>query len=306
MYKLYVSECGKVFKELSAVAVGDRLKTIKKISVKDAIKKYVETCTSQKCSKNQNNEKSYFRKFQEFFDRNKIIDVDGINLEHIEEIKAIFLEEMKPSSCLRRFSVYHHFFEKCIQWGFLSANPMIGLKKLKIKNNPFKKWSKEEFDKFISTTDGEMKKLCMFLWFTGCRPKEALNLKWTDINYEDSVIVFSSLKNSEVSRKFFIEPYTDKLLHSIKPTSHFIFVKDKKQISNDNLYQYVKHRLQKLKLNHLTVYGLRHSFAGRCEDDGVQLSHIQKLLGHADIRTTMRYINPSELEIRNSLKKVTV
>jgi site-specific recombinase XerD len=44
-------------------------------------------------------------------------------------------------------------------------------------------------------------------------------------------------------------------------------------------------------------HGLRHTFASELMREGVPLQHIQRLLGHADLRTTVRYLhdlNPTE------------
>jgi integrase len=305
MLELYIKQ-GKKYKQLNALAIAPQLAPILKTTIKEATDKYIKKVTSTKCIKNQNNEKSYFLKFNNFFIVEKITYVDEITLEHLEDLQKIFLRMMKPSSCIRRFSVYSNFFNKCIQWNFITKNPILNLKRKKIEPNPFKKWSKEDYDSVLAESSGAWRDALQFLWYTGCRPSEALGLKWTDINYNDCKLVLRSGKNANLSREFEIKGYTDKLLHSIKPTCLYVFAINKEPLNNDNFYQYIKHRLKKLKLDHLTVYGVRHGFAGRCEDSGIQLSHIQKLLGHADIRTTMRYINPSEKELSKSLEKIKI
>lgn len=40
---------------------------------------------------------------------------------------------------------------------------------------------------------------------------------------------------------------------------------------------------------HLSLHGLRHIFAGHLLLSGVDLSTVQRLMGHKDLQTTMRY-----------------
>src|SRR5215813_350579 len=69
---------------------------------------------------------------------------------------------------------------------------------------------------------------------------------------------------------------------------------------------------QKAGIKGLRFHDLRHTFASRLRAKGVDLVTIKELLGHADIRTTMRYAHTnleskkSAISVLHSHKSVTI
>lgn len=277
---------------------------IKRVFIKDAIAHYLKNCTSQKCKKNQSVEAIFFTKLELFLAVENVFALDEIKLKHFEDLQIHFLTWMKPISVKRRFSVYRAFFEKCIDWEYMTTNPMKKMKYKKIEPNHFKFWNKEQFDRLLATTTGSWHNCLIFLWLSGARIAEAKNLRWTDIDFDNRVIYLRCDKNRSVKREFPLDDELSKFFHSIPCEGLFVFSLNGKQMNGDNIYQYVKKRLKRLGLKGLTTYGIRHSFANRLSEAGVNAFHIQKLMGHADIKTTLNYQNPDKHQISESLKKI--
>jgi site-specific recombinase XerD len=55
----------------------------------------------------------------------------------------------------------------------------------------------------------------------------------------------------------------------------------------------------------LVPHSSRHSLASLLEERGVSLRHIQDLLGHSDLKTTIRYLHSTDSTIRKIGEKIT-
>lgn len=51
------------------------------------------------------------------------------------------------------------------------------------------------------------------------------------------------------------------------------------------------------------LYDLRHTFATRFIEGGGDVAALKEILGHKDIRTTMRYVHPSQQYIDDAMAK---
>lgn len=303
--KLWVGSNKKNVREVAGLVIGSAIKDIKKKTVSECVELYQENFTSKKCSDNITNERAYFSKLLQFCGKNKVKFIHEITVDHIEGLQSEYLKIMKPSSVNRRFSVYRHLFKKCEDWSCIGENPFKKIKTLKIVKVHYTPWEKGQFEAFLKRTDGVFKKIFLFLWLTGCRPMELKNLKWTDIDYDQKTINFECLKNRGGKREFPLTQSVDRLLHSMRPDSLFVFSIKKKQINNDTLYQYCKQRLRTLGFKNLTVYGLRHAFACGLDRANINAFTIKELMGHSDIRTTLNYIHTDNRNLKNALKKVS-
>lgn len=303
MAKLYV-KIDADYIELDAIAFGPNLTEIKKTKIADAIQKYLDVCTSQKCIKNQKVEANFFIRFQEHLKSKGIEFINDVKFVDLLEYQNLLLNSMKASSVNRRLCTLKNFFVMCERWEFTVKNNAKEIKKKRIESNPYKNWTDEEFSKFIDLTDGVYGFLLRFLWQTGCRPIEAKNLKWTDIDYSTLQITFNCGKNSAINRSFPITDSISKILHNLPMDSMYVFSKDKQQINNDTLYHYAKCRLKRLGFNHISVYGIRHTFAERLAKANVSPFYIQKLMGHSDMKTTSNYIHDDKNMLKQALNLI--
>lgn len=139
--------------------------------------------------------------------------------------------------------------------------------------------------------------LVEFLLSTGCRIGEALSLEWKDIHPTHVTIVGEKAKSSKTR------------LVPIPPSLHTTLLMERGGIERqgkgpfeDITYHAFRHTFEKavshLGLEDVVIHTLRHTTASWLAIAGVDMNRIMKFMGHADIKTTMRYakLSPNALD----------
>jgi len=139
------------------------------------------------------------------------------------------------------------------------------------------------------------------LYYAGLRLDEARNLRWPDLDYEREVVHIKTAKRGK-QRITFLHPQIKKSLKAYGIREDGLILKSQRN------RKYHKQTIQKIVSNsaekagirkRVTPHTLRHSFATHLLDAGADIRHIQKLLGHSDIRTTQVYAHVSSKDITN-------
>lgn len=161
---------------------------------------------------------------------------------------------------------------------------------------------------------------------TGVRPEEACGLKWCAIDENTNELIINNaykdfpiynglevighergdgrLKTPESYRRIPLNPRLKRRLLEHKEQQKQLFKKYKmkwnencymflnqyrKPFISENLSKPMKNIIKKYELEYMTPYGLRHSFATFCSEEGMEEIVLMKLMGHSDFNTTQKY-----------------
>ncbi len=147
------------------------------------------------------------------------------------------------------------------------------------------------------------KTLLLTAYSAGLRVSEVVKLKITDIS-ADRMQIFIGKAKGKKDRMATLSHYTLQLLReyveAYKP-KYWIFEGQLKSdhISSRSAQAIFKQAYQKLGLPpSISFHSLRHSYATHLLENGTDIKYIQELLGHNDIKTTLRYTHVSIKEMQ--------
>jgi site-specific recombinase XerD len=143
--------------------------------------------------------------------------------------------------------------------------------------------------------------LLAFAYAGGLRMNELRMLKIADVDLHRKQVHVKQGKGKKdryVVLSNYIAQSFEKYLAEVKPQVYLFEGLTSGEPMGERSVQYViNEALQKTTIKKaVSMHTLRHSFATHLLEDGVNIQTIQKLLGHADMRTTLVYLHVAQIK----------
>jgi site-specific recombinase XerD len=278
-------------------------KTLSKINPINqyALQRYIETLQLKGYS--SNTIKTYLNEFTQLlcFLRDKIA-VDNLDAEKLRGYFLYCIETLKLSdnTLHSRINAVKFYFEQVLgreKFFFEIPRP----KKPSILPKVINKTDiKKLFDVTTNLKHNTMLKLCYGM---GLRVSEIVKLKIADIDSKNMQVLIESAKGKKdryVNLPYSILEQLRLYYKMYRPQKYLFEGQYGGQYSARSIQQVFKNAIKKAKINKKAgIHGLRHSFATHLLEAGTDIAFIQQLLGHNDLKTTLRYTHVSRKNLKN-------
>ncbi|SKB35092.1 Site-specific recombinase XerD [Salegentibacter holothuriorum] len=195
-------------------------------------------------------------------------------------------------SALKHFATLHRFPE-------LEAEQIKSPRKSKYL--PVVLSKEEVIDLLRATRNLKHRAIFALLYSSGLRVGEAISLKQKDMDIDRRQISIRSGKGRKDRVVIMAESFIPLLLNYLgtyRPQNYFIESPQGGPYSSSSIRAALHHacKLANIKKK-VTPHTLRHSYATHMLENGIDLRHIQSLLGHSKPETTMIYTHVTQKEL---------
>ena len=248
--------------------------------------------------------RTYRNEFAQFLHLLKNIPVQDLRPHHLQRYLIYCIEQgLTENSIHSRINALKFYYEKVLhkeKMFFDIPRP----KKAMILPGVF---SKEEIASIINQVKNVKQKTILLLAYAcGLRVSEVISLSVNDIDSKRMIIHLHGAKGKK-DRIVGISPTLLVMLREYYKQYHpakYLFEGqfDGEHYSSRSIQLVLQRAKEQAKITKPgSMHQLRHSFATHLLDKGIDVVMIQKLLGHNDIKTTLRYLHVTNKDLKNIL-----
>ncbi|MEW6003207.1 MAG: site-specific integrase [Nitrospirota bacterium] len=199
----------------------------------------------------------------------------------------------KPATVNRLLAVISHMFTKAVDWKMMHKDiaQSINVKMLAENNKRLRFLSIDECQALINACDPHLKPIVITALNTGMRRNEILSLKWDEhINLKHGFILLNNTKNGE-RREIPINATVRVVLDGLtrRIDIPYVFYDNTTRKPYKDMKKSFATACKKVAIRDFNFHDLRHTFASHLVMAGVDLTTVKELLGHKDIKMTLRY-----------------
>ena len=241
-------------------------------------------------------------------------ELSEVNFQIVRSWIASLLEQgVTPRSVNRKISTLKTYFKFLIREGVIQESPMLKVVAPKSKKRLPLFVEEDQIESLLNGVEfddgfiGERDKLIIELFYvTGIRLSELINIKISDINFDNNLVKVLGKRNKErliplstrivKELQFFIEKYK---------IDNYLFTNlGGTKVYTKLVYRVVNKYIGKISsINKKSPHILRHTFATHMLNNGADINAIKELLGHANLSATQVYTHNTIEKLKSVYKQ---
>ena len=226
----------------------------------------------------------------------------------IEQYKAKRINDgVRKSTVNRELACLKKMFNKAIDWEYAKENPVLKVKLFSEKDNMMERvLTEDEEERLIESSEPHLKPIVVTALQTGMRKGEILNLKWQDVNISKREIKVEKTKSGivrviPISESLFIE--FEKLKKANGKTG-CVFTYPETGKPMKDVKRSFQTACKRAGIKGIRFHDLRHTFASRLVEKGVDIITVKDLLGHSSVRVTERYTHSNKNQKKQAVESL--
>jgi integrase len=272
---------------------------------KDAMARFIEN-TRQEHADHPNTAKRYetaSRSLNAVFGSKKL---HVITPDEIEQYKTARLgKKLKPATVNADLTCMKAMFNYFVELDVLVKSPAARVKFLPMNNEKMRVVSFEEERLYLAACPQPLFDVAVLMLETGMRPDEIFRMKRENVNLEAGYVFNPYGKTKAARRKLSLTKRAADLLRLRLLVIEGGYVFPAADGAPTKSVDKAHRAAWKLAgLDHFRLYDLRHTFATRAVEAGVDLVTLAAIMGHSRIQMVLRYAHPTEEHQVLAIKKL--
>lgn len=221
------------------------------------------------------------------------------------------LEQAAPATINKELQLVRHAFNLAMrEWEWCRENPMHRVSMEPVRNEVDRWLTPNEEERLMAASSPWLREVIVFALNTGMRQGEILNLQWQDVDFTRSTLVVMKSKNG-TRRTIPLNAKVYELLASKQGATGA----SQGRVFTTPLGNPLKVRFlvrefcdarNRAGIPDFRFHDLRHTFATRLVQRGIDLYKVQRLLGHKTSHMTQRYAHHSPESLREGVNVLNV
>ena len=227
--------------------------------------------------------------------------------------------EIRPAgkrTCDLDLARLRRLFSLCIKWKLTKENPALGVAFFRPESKHDRFLTRDEEATIVDACPPDVRPAVLFAVNTGLRQMELMTLTWGQVDLHRKTVTLTADKTK--SKKTRRVPLNARALEALKAVPRgiapetFVFPVIAER-SQQNLMRRFDSAVEGTGINkgaagpqRVTWHTLRHTFASRLVQAGVNLLTVKELLGHSSLVMVMRYAHLADENLKAAVDALTL